>query len=63
MKVSREWLTAFETVMAHHQRHLPMTFGRDEIDECKAEARAHEAWALEFYPMAARMIDDCSASA
>jgi hypothetical protein len=28
----------------------------DDIDECKAEARAHEAWALEFYPKAAAMI-------
>ncbi len=63
MKVTRDWLAAFETVMAHHKATTPMTFGAEEIEECKAEAREHEAWALEFYPKAARMINDHTASA
>ena len=50
MKVSKEWLNDFTAVMNHH--------GLDawEIDDCKAEAREHEAWAKAFYPMAAASI-------
>ena len=56
MKVSRDWLAAFETVMAHHKATTPMTFGADEVDNCKAEARENESWAMEFYPRAAAII-------
>ncbi len=56
MRVSKAWLKDFETVMKHHQDMAPMTFGRDEIEECKQEARDNEAWALKFYPRAAAMI-------
>lgn len=57
MKVTAAWLASFERVMSY------MALSREEIDECKQEARAHEAWALEYYPRAARMIDDHTASA
>ncbi len=57
MKVTRDWLKAFDTVMNYQKSTTPLTFGQVEIDECKAEAREHEAWALEFYPNAARMIE------
>jgi hypothetical protein len=42
--------------MEHHATATPLTFGDEEIEECKAEAREHEAWAMEFYPRAAVMI-------
>lgn len=55
MKVSRAWLEAFEAVMAY-QFSSHGAYRADEIEECKQEAREHEAWALEFYPKAAEMI-------
>lgn len=42
--------------MNYHQTLFPSSFRSEEIEECKAEARANEAWALEFYPKAAAMI-------
>lgn len=42
--------------MKHHMDATPYTFGDAQIEECKEEARANEAWALEFYPKAAAMI-------
>lgn len=56
LKVSKQWIQDFNTVMEHHQRATPYTFGDAAIEECKAEAREHEAWALEFYPRAAAQI-------
>lgn len=56
LKVSKQWMNDFNTVMEHHQRATPYTFGDSAIEECKAEAREHEAWALEFYPRAAAQI-------
>lgn len=56
MRVTRDWMEAFETVMNHHRTAFPYTFGDAAVEECKQEAREHEAWALEFYPRAAAMI-------
>ena len=50
MKVSKQWLEDFNLVMTHHK------LDADDIEECKAEAREHEAWAMEFYPRAAALI-------
>lgn len=57
MKVSKEWLVAFNFVMTY------MALRPDDIDECKAEARQHEAWALEFYPRAAALIRSATTGA
>lgn len=40
-----------------------MALSSDDIDECKTEARENEAWALDYYPKAAGMINDNAASA
>lgn len=56
MKVSKQWISDFNEVMKHHMDATPYTFGDAQIEECKEEARANEAWALEFYPKAAAMI-------
>jgi hypothetical protein len=50
MRVTRQWLADFETVMKH------MDLDAWDIDECKAEAREYPAWALEYYPRAAAII-------
>lgn len=63
MRVTKEWLESFEKVMNFQKSQSPMTFGAQEIDECKTEARENEAWALEYYPRAAGMINDNAASA
>lgn len=57
MKVTAAWLKSFEAVMTH------MALSSDDIDECKTEARENEAWALDYYPKAAGMINDNAASA
>ena len=56
MRVTKEWLEAFNEVMNYHQALFPSSFRSEEIEECKQEARDHEAWALEFYPKAAAII-------
>lgn len=50
MKVSREWLKCFTEVMEYGK------LSESDIEECRQEARANEAWALEYYPRAAAMI-------
>lgn len=57
MRVTKEWLKAFETVMNHHRASNPASFRADEVDECKQEARENPEWAREFYPKAAAMIE------
>ena len=57
MKVTAAWLKSFEAVMTY------MALSSDDIDECKTEARENEAWALDYYPRAAGMINDNAASA
>lgn len=56
MKVTREWLKDFDQVMNHQRVESRSEFGDREIEECKAEARQHEAWALTYYPWAASVV-------
>lgn len=54
MRVTKQWLVDFDTVMTH------MDLDAWDIDECKAEAREHQAWAIEYYPRAAAMIREAA---
>lgn len=56
LRVTKEWLESFNEVMNYHRTLFPSSFRSEEIEECKQEARANEAWALEFYPKAAAII-------
>lgn len=56
MRVTREWLNCFNEVMNHHRKTSPLTFGDAEVEECKAEARENEEWAMTYYPWAAAII-------
>lgn len=50
MRVTRDWLKAFNEVMEYGK------LSASDVEECKQEARENEAWALEYYPRAAAMI-------
>lgn len=36
--------------------HQHMSMNATDIEECKQEAREHQAWALGYYPWAAAML-------
>lgn len=62
MRVSQEWLKCFNVVMDHHRKATPLIFGDAEVEECKAEAREHEEWAIGYYPWAAAIIQETNSA-